>query len=211
MAVQAYTEKMQSRQGYRNVWHADLLHTVQADVKYFCFSLWCGPCVSYLLRRRALYNDMSRYVCCGGYMPCSGRCGESQCPELCLGAEVVCCFGNSVSTTRFLLQDEFNIQTTQCDNCIIAFMIGLQQVACVFSIIAMIIGNSQLSQASQMLSCFADMVYCSVCACMQTQHKIELDKRDGVLGDQTMSIPGMQQMSRFDQPVPPAVGYPSHY
>lgn len=33
MAVQAYTEKMQTRQGYRNFWHADLLHTVQADVK----------------------------------------------------------------------------------------------------------------------------------------------------------------------------------
>jgi hypothetical protein len=24
-----------------------------------------------------------------------------------------------VASTRFLLQDEFNIQTTQCDNCII--------------------------------------------------------------------------------------------
>jgi hypothetical protein len=32
---------------------------------------------------------------------------------------VFCCFGNSVASTRFLLQDEFNIQTTQCDNCII--------------------------------------------------------------------------------------------
>jgi hypothetical protein len=33
---------------------------------------------------------------------------------------VFCCFGNSVASTRFLLQDEFNIQTTQCDNCTIA-------------------------------------------------------------------------------------------
>lgn len=88
-----------------------------------------------------------RYVCCAGYMPCSGRCGESKCPELCLATEVracvrdTCvlvplgvllifssdqpdfqaflCFGSSVASTRFLLQDEFNIQTTQCDNCII--------------------------------------------------------------------------------------------
>uniref|UniRef100_A0A452YRW4 Uncharacterized protein n=1 Tax=Aegilops tauschii subsp. strangulata TaxID=200361 RepID=A0A452YRW4_AEGTS len=84
-----------------------------------CLSLWCGPCVSYMLRRRALYNDMSRYVCCAGYMPCSGRCGESKCPELCLATEAFLCFGSSVASTRFLLQDEFNIQTTQCDNCII--------------------------------------------------------------------------------------------
>ncbi|KAF2566112.1 hypothetical protein F2Q68_00025835, partial [Brassica cretica] len=32
---------------------------------------------------------------------------------------VFLCFGNSVASTCFLLQDEFNIQTTQCDNCII--------------------------------------------------------------------------------------------
>ncbi|KAB1220645.1 hypothetical protein CJ030_MR3G009405 [Morella rubra] len=53
-----------------------------------------------------------RYVCCAGYMPCSGRCGESQCPELCLCTEVFCCFGNSVASTRFMLQDQFNLQTT---------------------------------------------------------------------------------------------------
>ena len=39
--------------------------------------------------------------------------------------QVVCCFGNSVASTRFLLQDEFNIQTTQCDNCIIVLSLSL--------------------------------------------------------------------------------------
>lgn len=29
-----------------------------------------------------------RYTCCGGYMPCSGRCGESKCPTFCLCTEV---------------------------------------------------------------------------------------------------------------------------
>jgi hypothetical protein len=128
---EAMIEKMQLRQGYRNVWHTDLTNAVAADLPWCCLSLWWwvgghasagfpnGPCVSYMLRRRALYNDMSRYVCCAGYMPCSGKCGESQCPEVCLATEVFCCFGNSVASTRFLLQDEFNIQTTQCDNCII--------------------------------------------------------------------------------------------
>ncbi|KAG6481037.1 hypothetical protein ZIOFF_057628 [Zingiber officinale] len=73
-----------------------------------------------MLRKRALYNDMSRYVCCAGYVRCSGNCGESRCPELCLATEVFLCFGNSVASTLFLLQDEFNIKTTQCDNnCII--------------------------------------------------------------------------------------------
>ncbi|KAF9615314.1 hypothetical protein IFM89_022730 [Coptis chinensis] len=207
-ASQQNLDKMKVRQNYRNLWHTSLTNTIQADTPYCCFALWCSPCVSYLLRKRALYNDMSRYVCCAGYMPCSGRCGESRCPEFCLCTEVFLCFGSSVASTRFLLQDEFNIQTTQCDNCIIGFMFCLQQIACIFSIVACIVGSDELSQASQILNCMADLVYCTVCACMQTQHKVELDKRDGVFGPQpVMAIPPAQQMSRFDQAVPPSVGY----
>nr|XP_034574635.1 uncharacterized protein LOC117838641 isoform X2 [Setaria viridis] len=163
----AMIEKMQLRQSYRNVWHTDLTNAVVADLPWCCLSLWCGPCVSYMLRRRALYNDMSRYVCCAGYMPCSGRCGESQCPEVCLATEVFCCFGNSVASTRFLLQDEFNIQTTQCDNCIIAFMFFLQQLACICSLVACIVGNSELSEVANIISCMSNLVYWTVCSCMQ--------------------------------------------
>uniref|UniRef100_A0A3Q7EL48 Rhodopsin n=1 Tax=Solanum lycopersicum TaxID=4081 RepID=A0A3Q7EL48_SOLLC len=47
-----------------------------------------------------------------------------------------------------------------------------------------------------------------VCSCMQTQHKVEMDKRDGKFGPRPMSVPPVQQMSRLDQPVPPVVGYP---
>lgn len=42
----------------------------------------------------------------------------------------------------------------------------------------------------------------------QTQHKIEMDKRDGKFGPQPMSVPPPQQMSRLDQPYPSTVGYP---
>eukprot|EP00261_Vitis_vinifera_P027874 XP_010661835.1 PREDICTED: uncharacterized protein LOC100267039 isoform X3 [Vitis vinifera] len=210
MATKQQLEKMSARQYYRNLWHTDLMHAISADCPYCCFATFCAPCASYMLRRRALYNDMSRYVCCGGYMPCSGRCGESRCPEFCLCTEVFLCFANSVASTRFMLQDEFNIQTTKCDNCIIGFMFCLQQVACIFSIVAMIVGSNEIEEASRILSCLSDIVYCSVCACMQTQHKIEMDKRDGKFGSQpAMAVPPTQQMSRVDQPIPPLVGHPS--
>ncbi|CAD6201694.1 unnamed protein product [Miscanthus lutarioriparius] len=231
---QANLDKMQLRQSYRNVWHTDMTNAIKADFPYCCLALWCGPCVSYMLRKRALYNDMSRYVCCAGYMPCSGKCGESRCPEFCLATEVCLCFGNSVASTRFLLQDEFNIQTTQCDNCIIGFMFCLQQVACIFSIVAAIVGSEELSEASQILNCLSDLVYWTyiihpfllatllIMALLnqtftypsfgiemqiQTQHKVEMDKRDGKFGPQPMAVPPVQQMSRIDQPMPPPAGY----
>ncbi|XAR54041.1 hypothetical protein NMG60_11029023 [Bertholletia excelsa] len=211
MANQVYLDKMYVRQSYRNLWHTDLISTIGEDPGYCCVAALFAPCISYLLRKRALYDEMSRYTCCGGYMPCSGRCGESKCPEFCLCAEVFLCFGNSVASTRFLLQDEFNIQTTACDNCIIGFMFCVSQLACIFSIIACITGIDELEQASDILNCLANMVYCTVCACMQTQHKIEMDRRDGIIVPRpgAMAVPPTQHMSRFDQPVPPAVGYPA--
>ncbi|XP_023513590.1 leucine-rich repeat extensin-like protein 2 isoform X3 [Cucurbita pepo subsp. pepo] len=204
-----YLEKMQLRQDYRNFWHTDLTGTISANTPYCCFSIFCAPCASYLLRKRALYDDMSRYKCCGGYMPCSGKCGEGHCPEACLCTEVFCCFANSVASTRFMLQDEFNIQTTECDNCIIGFMLCLSQLACICSIIACLLGSEELQEASDIVTCLSNLVYCSVCACMQTQHKMELDKRDGKFGpQQAMAVPPTQQMSRINQPIPGPVGYP---
>ena len=53
-----------------------------------CLSVFCPCCVSYHLRKRVLRGDMSRYLCCNGDWPCSGRCGEQSAPEFCLGLEV---------------------------------------------------------------------------------------------------------------------------
>ena len=49
-----------------------------------CLSLCCPWCVSYHLRRRALRGDWTRFLCCNGDWPCSGRCGEQRSPQLCL-------------------------------------------------------------------------------------------------------------------------------
>ncbi len=86
-------------------------------------------------------TPLCRYICCNGTCPCSGRCGEQNSPECCLCLEVTCCFAQSVAATRWAIQDELRIQTTQCDNCIIgtskpaqfyAFMPCLKVVQCCF-------------------------------------------------------------------------------
>ncbi|KAH1223350.1 hypothetical protein GmHk_11G030850 [Glycine max] len=232
MASQQHIEKMQLRQNFRNLWHSDLFSTIQADtplhrVYHICSAnepftmicqdtlvvlvtcpavvgvekvnvlnsalVWRASKISFMLVSMSLYM----YFLCLFYMAFFCYVLHVLCHSF---LQVVCCFGNSVASTRFLLQDEFNIQTTQCDNCIIAFMFVLQRLACIFSIIALIVGNSEIRQASQLLSCLADFVYCT--------HKIEMDKRDGKFGPQSvMGVPRVQQMSRFDQQVPPFVGY----
>ncbi|KAG8663767.1 hypothetical protein MANES_01G254600v8 [Manihot esculenta] len=89
------------------------------------------------------------------------------------------------------------------------FMICLQQVACICSLVACITGSDEIGDLADLLTCLSDLVFCSVCPCLQTQHKIEMDKRDGKLGRElVMAVPPMQQMSRIDQQTPPLVGYP---
>ncbi|KAK4365404.1 hypothetical protein RND71_016762 [Anisodus tanguticus] len=208
---QAFIDKANNRKFFQNLWRTDLMGTLKADPPYWCFALWCGPCSSYVLRKRALYGDMRRYKCCAGYMPCSGRCGESKCPEFAYTHQVCCCFGNSVGSTRFRLQDELNIKTTKCDNCIIGTMVVLGYLACLCRILALVTGDDEIEDAAHILTCMSDTVYYTLMLRWQTQHKIELDKRDGKFGDAPMTIPPMQQMSRLDQPYGPTVGYPPSY
>ena len=48
-----------------------------------------------------------------------------------------------------------------------------------FLLFACIADSDELQSASNLLYCLSDGVYWSVSACMQTQHKVEIDKRDG--------------------------------
>lgn len=169
---------------------------------------------SYMMRRQALNNDMTRYSCCQGYICCAPDCvGESRCPELCLAVETLLCFPNSVLATRYYLQDQMVLQNTQCDNNLIACEMALVQLSCICDCAAIISSEwSKLHRSRQPLSisspsavpgrpvgdllthtamfgsprtdnpdvkelaglvhCIADHVYCSMCACMQTQHKV---------------------------------------
>ena len=154
-------------QHYHKHWETDLLHATGYAPGFCCYALWCSCCASYSLRKRALYGDMSRYLCCGGYLPCSGRCGESKCPEFCLCMETFLCFSQSVASTRWMIQDQMTLQNTKCDNCLIATAITLQYISCIFSCVAIFVQNDAVREAAIIIDYIADAVWCSVCACMQ--------------------------------------------
>eukprot|EP00475_Leptophrys_vorax_P022842 TRINITY_DN31073_c0_g1_i1.p1 TRINITY_DN31073_c0_g1~~TRINITY_DN31073_c0_g1_i1.p1 ORF type:complete len:200 (+),score=15.84 TRINITY_DN31073_c0_g1_i1:58-657(+) len=187
---------IEGRKGYPNSWQVEMWQAPVKDFPFACITTFCSPCTSFWLRQRVLYNDMSRYQCCGGFLPCSGHCGEAKCPTFCLFMEVWCCFPSSVAATRYLIQDQLNIMNSKCDNGIIAFLVFLEQLACLFACLACILQNDAISDAAHVLRCLADVVYCSVCTCMQTQHKVELDHRDSTIqqGAAPMAPPPQQAM-----------------
>jgi len=102
-------EEYQARDNYQGTWQTDLTRAPCAEPGCCVLACFCPCCVSMALRKKFLHGDMSRYVCCGGFCPCSGKCGESKCPTCCLCLEAFICFSQSVASTRFLIQDELNL------------------------------------------------------------------------------------------------------
>ena len=172
-------EAAERRLGYTGKWDTDLIHAVCAQPMCCCIALFCPCCTSWEIRRRYYKGDMSQYVCCGGYLPCAGKCGEKSCPECCLCLETWLCFAQSVAVTRWLLQDDLELETTACDKCIIATMITLQYLACIMQCAAAIAGSGELDTAADIVDLLADIVWCTVCACMAAQHANQIEVRDG--------------------------------
>lgn len=194
MSYKLNKDKFEARKRLPNTWRTTLSYSFCASPFYWCFTMVCPYCAAYQQRERALVGDWSRYSCCAGMMPCSGKMGESKCPQFCLVLEVCCCFSVAVQTTRMLIQDELGLRNSPCDNFIIGSMVFLQYLSCFCDIAAMVADMEEISQASVVLDQISQMCYCFVCSCVQTQQHVELNTRDTVLG--VGKAPGVQQMTR---------------
>ena len=146
---QAKYDRMQGRSNYPRSWQTQLVATPVASPLYCCYATLCCWCASFQQRKQLLYGDMSRYICCAGSCPCSGRMGEQKCPELCLALESSLCFPQSVASTRYAIQDELRLMNTPFDNCVIGTMIAAQYLACVCSIAACLSGSDEVRSFEQ--------------------------------------------------------------
>ncbi|KAL0584334.1 hypothetical protein ABG067_005835 [Albugo candida] len=144
-------------------------------------SCFCPCCAQYIIRRKALDNDMSKYVCFQGYLdgviPClrSGQCGERSCPHCCLCLESWLCNGCAVSATRMLVMDRYNLRPDKWDNRIIRCNNCIQLLSCVCSCLAICI--SELGNCADLLNCFAQCTYMTTQGCMTAQVNVELKRR----------------------------------
>eukprot|EP00602_Paraphysomonas_sp_CaronLab_P008874 CAMPEP_0185018120 /NCGR_PEP_ID=MMETSP1103-20130426/950_1 /TAXON_ID=36769 /ORGANISM="Paraphysomonas bandaiensis, Strain Caron Lab Isolate" /LENGTH=213 /DNA_ID=CAMNT_0027547833 /DNA_START=43 /DNA_END=684 /DNA_ORIENTATION=- len=144
-------------------------------------SCFCPCCAAYQARTAVLDNDMSKYVCCQGYISgcccCKpGQVGEQSCPEFCLCLEAFCCVGPSMSTSRMYLMDKHALGYDPCDNKLIRFSNCLQILSCICNILAIFI--SELRELARLIQCIADLVFYSMMGCMsaQIQYEVEYQK-----------------------------------
>jgi hypothetical protein len=170
-----------------NKFQTDMLHALfSGGLKNF---IWCFaqflPCTcgltQYFLRRKVLNGDMSQYQCCQGYVNIcgigAGSFGEDRCPHFCLCAEACLCNGFSVSASRMLVMDRYQLSSDPCDYRLVRINNAIQMLACVCDILAMVDRN--LRGLSRLLDFLADIFYHAVSGCMTAQVAHEMNYQTG--------------------------------
>ena len=102
--------------------------------------------------------------------------------------EVFCCFPSSVMSTRLMLQHEMQIGNSSCDENMLCCIGACECFACIVSM-----ADPQYGDLAHTL---ADGLYYGSCACMQTQHKVQMDARDNgtYVAPAFMAPPEVQSM-----------------
>lgn len=156
-------------------WETGMMHSCCANPGGCIGATLCTPCCACYLRDKALQGDYTKYKCCQGYV--CGQCSscipcQDSCPQFCLCLEVWLCMSCAISATRIYVQDERQIVTDPCDNRIIRFNNCMQLLSCICDILAIFF--AELREAAAIIDLIADIVYCTVQACMQAQTHHEL-------------------------------------
>jgi hypothetical protein len=108
----------------------------------------------------------------GYYSPCT-RCidgMDKECPQCCLCIESVCCCSCSISATRMMVMDMYELHSDPCDRKLIRINNMLQCLSCICDIAAMC--DPELRECAQCLDCISDIFYCMIQSCMVTQVSI---------------------------------------
>ena len=145
-----------------------------------CFTYLCPAPAVCMMRKRALNNDMTKYVCCQGYFDnpiCrAGHCYETKYPNTCLCLESFCCLGPSMSATRLFVMDMYDLQPDSCDNRLIRFSNCMQFFSCVCSIASIFIREAR--HASHLISLVSDAVFYTTLGLLASQVDYELKFRN---------------------------------
>eukprot|EP01035_Chromulina_nebulosa_P029724 gene29724-39421_t len=130
---------------------------------WFCgqfFTPTCGV-TQYLLRKKILNDDMTKYSCFQGYFNfcCikAGSCGESSSPDLCLFCESCFCNFAAMSASRMYVMEKYDLQSDPCDYRLIRINNCLQIIACFCDILAIFIGG--LNEIARIIDHMADVFY----------------------------------------------------
>ena len=100
--------------------------------------------------------------------------------------EACCCAGLAVSSTRFVMMEQYHFMADECDNRLIRFNNCIQVLSCICHVLA--IFKPQFRDLAQIIDLIADIVFFSMAGCMTAQVDYEINYRES-LGE-SQGLPG---------------------
>ena len=162
-------------------------------------ALVCLPCATVDHRKRVLPLWPDQYRCCGPYRAhCLQGCGncciccdsgcsccETSCPTVGLFLEAVLCPFIAVSANHLYIQDKFELEDAECDQCMIKASNCLLCFMCcadVAKIIHLCVGGCDHRSGDECFLGFLFMclgsVRCGMLCCTTAQHERELQHHE---------------------------------
>lgn len=164
------------REGRIGIFQVPMLSTLWRGQPVCCLTYCFPPCMAAWVRLKVIGGNIDEYVCCQGYfdrVPCvkSGKCGERTCPHLCLCLESTCCLGPSLSASRLLVMDRFDIRPDPCDNQLIRLSNCVNALSCVCDVASIFVRD--LRHAAHLLHSVSDFIFYTTVGMMAAQTMAE--------------------------------------
>mmetsp|Transcript_23548 Transcript_23548/g.32862 ORF Transcript_23548/g.32862 Transcript_23548/m.32862 type:complete len:178 (+) Transcript_23548:469-1002(+) len=157
--------------GQPNEWQTGMISAPCADPAYCCFACFCPWCSIYLQRNEIL-GENGEYRCCLGIFPgCTMAC-----PKIpCLCCEICCCIGCAASANRIFIMQHLQIKPDPCDT----YLICCANIMQILALFARCFCNDGIATLIENL---ADLFFCIVLACMNTQTNFEVKNNPRTAG-----------------------------
>lgn len=137
-------------------------------------------CTQYMLRKKVLGGDMTKYRCFQGYASIccikAGACQEESCPEFCLCLEACLCTCAAVSGSRNYTMGMYNLASESCDYRLIRINNCIQLLACCCDIMGMY--DENIRGFAAIVDFVASLVYHTISGCMTAQVAYQMDYYD---------------------------------
>tara|TARA_Y100000389_G_scaffold205141_1_gene264003 strand:- start:27112 stop:27903 length:792 start_codon:yes stop_codon:yes gene_type:complete len=184
------TDKNNKKKYIKNVFsfQKSMIGTIfSEELPFCCFASmpFFQPCLLMNMRYRTLNllhpdSEWEKYSCFQGYFPVCYclNIPQNNFPRCSICLESCFCPSLSVSSTRFLLMDNFNLTLDPCDNRIIRFNNMIMILSCICRCASKM--NPDLLQFVKCLEHVSDCVYLSTIGCTVAQINREIIYRESI-------------------------------
>jgi len=164
-----------------------MVDSLTHETKHCCCAILpiISVCAFVKARKAALSHvfgpeGLREYKCGQGYFDLCGLGGRgSRCPVFMMYSEACLLPSCSVSGTRLLIMDRYQLEPDECDNRLIRINNAVASLEFIVLLLPFVVNLRYEDTCSETMDCISDTSFCCVSSCMIAQVQREIKFREG--------------------------------